>query len=73
VKQIQVFLSITLIIILGHAEVCQLEYDKNIISFEKILEYFFKFHDPTQLNVNINFYLKKYRDKDMILVHNIDQ
>ena len=33
-----------------HAEVVKLTYDNNKISFEKILEYFFEFHDPTTLN-----------------------
>ena len=34
----------------NHAEVVKLEFDQKIISYEKILEYFFKFHDPTTLN-----------------------
>ena len=34
----------------GHAEVCRIEFDPNIISFEKILEIFWKVHDPTTLN-----------------------
>jgi peptide-methionine (S)-S-oxide reductase len=34
----------------GHAEVCQIKYDSNIISFEELLEVFFKVHDPTSLN-----------------------
>ncbi len=34
----------------GHAEVCQLTYDSNIISFTEILEVFFKTHNPTTLN-----------------------
>ncbi|MBN1117932.1 MAG: peptide-methionine (S)-S-oxide reductase MsrA [Bacteroidales bacterium] len=34
----------------GHAEVCQVVYDENIISFEEILEVYFKTHDPTSLN-----------------------
>ena len=33
-----------------HAEVVKLEFDPKIITFEKILEYFFEFHDPTTLN-----------------------
>ena len=32
----------------GHAEVIKLSFDTNIISIEKILELFFKLHDPTQ-------------------------
>ena len=33
-----------------HAEVVKLTFDSKKISFEKILEYFFEFHDPTTLN-----------------------
>ena len=34
----------------GHAEVIQIDYDSNIISFEKLLDVFWKSHDPTTLN-----------------------
>ena len=34
----------------NHAEVVKLDFDPKIITFEKILEYFFEFHDPTTLN-----------------------
>ena len=34
----------------GHAEVVQLRYDSSVISYEKILETFWKAHDPTTLN-----------------------
>ena len=34
----------------NHAEVVKLEFDPNIIPYEKILEFFFEIHDPTTLN-----------------------
>jgi len=34
----------------GHAEVVQITFDPQAISFEEILEIFFTFHDPTTLN-----------------------
>ena len=34
----------------GHAEVVQVEYDPDALSYEDILEVFFTVHDPTQLN-----------------------
>ncbi|MEO1427591.1 MAG: peptide-methionine (S)-S-oxide reductase MsrA [Cyanobacteria bacterium J06632_19] len=34
----------------GHAEVAQVEYDPNTISYEELLEVFWKIHDPTSLN-----------------------
>ncbi|QKG91589.1 peptide-methionine (S)-S-oxide reductase MsrA [Halorubrum salinarum] len=34
----------------GHAEVVQVEYDPEALSYEEILEIFFTVHDPTQLN-----------------------
>ena len=34
----------------NHAEVVKLEFDPKIISYNKILEFFFEYHDPTSLN-----------------------
>ncbi len=34
----------------GHAEVVKVTFDKNKISYQELLEAFFKMHDPTQLN-----------------------
>ena len=34
----------------NHAEVVKVVFDETIISYEEILDFFFKTHDPTQLN-----------------------
>lgn len=34
----------------GHAEVTQLSYDPSVVSFDELLEIFWKSHDPTTLN-----------------------
>lgn len=34
----------------GHAEVIRIEYDPDQVAYEKLLEVFFKTHDPTTLN-----------------------
>src|SRR5262245_53295022 len=34
----------------GHAEVVQVEYDPDRVSYEELLETFWSSHDPTQLN-----------------------
>lgn len=31
----------------GHIEVCQIHYDPEVVSFEELLDVFFKTHDPT--------------------------
>ncbi len=34
----------------GHAEVCQIHYDPSVVSYQELLEVFWKTHDPTTLN-----------------------
>ncbi len=36
--------------ITGHAEVAQIEYDPDIVSYEELLNIFWNIHDPTSLN-----------------------
>lgn len=45
----------------GHAEVVRIEYDADAISFEEILEVFWKTHDPTTLNRQGNDVGTQYR------------
>lgn len=33
----------------GHAEVVLLEYDPSVVTFDELLEVFWKTHDPTQV------------------------
>lgn len=45
----------------GHAEAAQIEFDPNVISFEKLLEVFWHTHDPTTLNRQGNDVGTQYR------------
>ncbi len=45
----------------GHAESIQIEFDPAKISYQKILEYFFRLHDPTTLNQQGNDRGTQYR------------
>lgn len=45
----------------GHTETIQITFDPEIISYEKLLEIFFKLHDPTTLNRQGNDVGTQYR------------
>jgi peptide-methionine (S)-S-oxide reductase len=51
----------------GHAEVIQIEYDANVVSFDKLLERFWHAHDPTTLNSQGPDFGTQYRS--IILYH----
>ena len=54
----------------NHAEVVKLEFDPNIISYEEILDYFFKIHDPTTLNSQGPNFGTQYRSEIFYLNSN---
>jgi peptide methionine sulfoxide reductase msrA/msrB len=45
----------------GHAESVQIEFDSRLLSYEKLLDYFFRMHDPTTLNRQHNDIGTQYR------------
>jgi peptide-methionine (S)-S-oxide reductase len=55
----------------GHAECLNIEYDKSKISFDELLEVFWKSHDPTTLNRQGNDIGPQYRS--IIFYHKGDQ
>lgn len=55
----------------GHAEVVQITYNPEVVSFSEILEVFFKTHDPTTLNRQGNDVGTQYRSA--VFYHNPEQ
>lgn len=55
----------------GHAEVVQIEFDTNFITYEELLDYFFRLHDPTTLNSQGVDFGTQYRSA--IFYYNNDQ
>jgi peptide-methionine (S)-S-oxide reductase len=55
----------------GHAEVVQLTFDPDVVSFKEILEVFFVIHDPTTLNRQGNDAGTQYRSA--IFYHSAEQ
>ena len=55
----------------GHAEVIQITFDADVVSFRELLEVFFTIHDPTQLNRQGNDVGTQYRSA--IFTHSPEQ
>lgn len=55
----------------GHAEVVQITYDPSVISFEELLQAFWKTHDPTTLNKQGADVGTQYRS--VVFYHNEEQ
>ena len=55
----------------GHAEVCRIEFDPEVISYEDLVRIFFKSHDPTLLNAQGPDHGTRYRS--VILYTDEDQ
>ncbi|MEO9484517.1 MAG: peptide-methionine (S)-S-oxide reductase MsrA [Ekhidna sp.] len=55
----------------GHAEVIQLDFDPDTITYDELLEVFWKTHDPTTLNRQGNDVGSQYRS--VVFYHNENQ
>ncbi len=55
----------------GHAEVCQLSFDPDVVSFKELLEVFWQTHDPTTLNRQGNDVGTQYRSS--VFFHSEEQ
>jgi peptide-methionine (S)-S-oxide reductase len=55
----------------GHAEVVEVRYDPDVVSYEQLLEVFWAEHDPTQLNRQGPDVGDQYRS--VIFVHDAEQ
>ena len=55
----------------GHAEVAQIKFNKNIITYEQILNVFWQSHDPTTLNRQGNDVGSQYRSA--IFFNNLEE
>jgi peptide-methionine (S)-S-oxide reductase len=55
----------------GHAEVCQIHYDPDVISYGELLDVFWHTHDPTTLNRQGNDVGTQYRS--VIFYHSQEQ
>jgi peptide-methionine (S)-S-oxide reductase len=55
----------------GHAEVVQITYDPEVVTFEQLLDIFWRSHDPTTLNRQGPDFGTQYRS--IVLFHNEEQ
>jgi methionine-S-sulfoxide reductase len=55
----------------GHAESVKIEFDPKVITYKKLLDHFWKVHDPTSLNKQGNDRGTQYRSA--IFVHTVEQ